>query len=185
MASAVSQVLVISDEVYKYMVFGDVESAEEDDGAPADPAIEAAEAFGRTVDVAEEQIGRRPLPPRGHVHFSALRGMSDRTISISSAGKTFSVTGWQVLWIAAGALCYAFRAKAGGSAHLTLFEGDFNLRGFLLGMVRCYVTSLVARSAKAQVVHAPPPLILRRELALDLRSFTLFACDWQAVDAGL
>lgn len=37
-----------------------------------------------------------PLRPKRHVHFATLDGMWDRTITISSAGKTFSVTGWQV-----------------------------------------------------------------------------------------
>lgn len=37
-------------------------------------------------------------PPR-HVHFASLPGMFDRTLTLSSAGKTFSVTGWQVGWI--------------------------------------------------------------------------------------
>mmetsp|Transcript_5513 Transcript_5513/g.9043 ORF Transcript_5513/g.9043 Transcript_5513/m.9043 type:complete len:470 (+) Transcript_5513:3-1412(+) len=35
----------------------------------------------------------------GHHHFSRLPGMWDRTVTISSAGKTFSVTGWQVGWM--------------------------------------------------------------------------------------
>lgn len=33
----------------------------------------------------------------GHVHFASLPGMFDRTLTLSSAGKTFSVTGWQVV----------------------------------------------------------------------------------------
>ena len=37
-----------------------------------------------------------PLPALRHVHFATLPGMWDRTVTISSAGKTFSVTGWQV-----------------------------------------------------------------------------------------
>ncbi|CAN0498635.1 unnamed protein product, partial [Laminaria digitata] len=53
------QILVISDEVYKYM----------------------------------------PLPALRHVHFATLPGMWDRTVTISSAGKTFSVTGWQVRFV--------------------------------------------------------------------------------------
>ncbi|CAN0407846.1 unnamed protein product, partial [Hapterophycus canaliculatus] len=40
-----------------------------------------------------------PLPALRHVHFATLPGMWDRTITISSAGKTFSVTGWQVGWL--------------------------------------------------------------------------------------
>lgn len=35
----------------------------------------------------------------GHFHFARLPGMWDRTITLSSCGKTFSVTGWQVGWM--------------------------------------------------------------------------------------
>jgi N-succinyldiaminopimelate aminotransferase len=35
----------------------------------------------------------------GHVPVATLPDMSDRTITISSAGKTFSVTGWKVGWL--------------------------------------------------------------------------------------
>ena len=34
-----------------------------------------------------------------HVPMAALPGMADRTLTISSAGKTFSVTGWKVGWV--------------------------------------------------------------------------------------
>ena len=33
-----------------------------------------------------------------HQHFAALPGMYERTVTLSSAGKTFSVTGWQAGW---------------------------------------------------------------------------------------
>jgi kynurenine--oxoglutarate transaminase/cysteine-S-conjugate beta-lyase/glutamine--phenylpyruvate transaminase len=62
--------VVLSDEVYKYIVHS--------------PPKERA---------AEES-----LFCRGHVHFASLPGMWDRTITISSAGKTFSATGWQIGW---------------------------------------------------------------------------------------
>ena len=62
--------VVLSDEVYKYIVH-----------APP----------------KEEVTGESPLC-RGHTHFASLPGMWDRTITISSAGKTFSATGWQVGW---------------------------------------------------------------------------------------
>ena len=39
----------------------------------------------------------------GHVHFASLPGMWERTITVSSAGKTFSATGWQVGWCIAPA----------------------------------------------------------------------------------
>jgi N-succinyldiaminopimelate aminotransferase len=39
-------------------------------------------------------------PTRGrHVPIATLPGMADRTLTISSAGKTFSVTGWKVGWV--------------------------------------------------------------------------------------
>ena len=62
--------VVLSDEVYKYIVHS--------------PPKEST---------SEES----PLC-RGHVHFASLPEMWDRTITISSAGKTFSATGWQVGW---------------------------------------------------------------------------------------
>lgn len=34
-----------------------------------------------------------------HIHFAGLPDMFERTLTLSSAGKTFSVTGWQVGWI--------------------------------------------------------------------------------------
>ncbi|WP_087011240.1 pyridoxal phosphate-dependent aminotransferase [Leucobacter sp. 7(1)] len=37
----------------------------------------------------------------GHVHrpIATLRGMAERTLTISSAGKTFSLTGWKIGWV--------------------------------------------------------------------------------------
>jgi N-succinyldiaminopimelate aminotransferase len=46
-----------------------------------------------------------------HVPMATLPGMADRTITISSAGKTFSVTGWKIGWLhAPGPLVAAVRA---------------------------------------------------------------------------
>ena len=36
---------------------------------------------------------------RRHVPLATLPGMADRTITVSSAGKTFSVTGWKIGWV--------------------------------------------------------------------------------------
>jgi aspartate/methionine/tyrosine aminotransferase len=33
-----------------------------------------------------------------HVHFASLPGMYERTLTLSSSGKTFSCTGWKVGW---------------------------------------------------------------------------------------
>ena len=34
-----------------------------------------------------------------HVPFATLPGMAERTLTISSAGKTFSFTGWKIGWV--------------------------------------------------------------------------------------
>ena len=36
-----------------------------------------------------------------HIPLATFQGMRERTVSISSAGKTFSVTGWKVGWVCA------------------------------------------------------------------------------------
>jgi N-succinyldiaminopimelate aminotransferase len=36
---------------------------------------------------------------RPHIPLATLPGMRERTLSVSSAGKTFSVTGWKVGWV--------------------------------------------------------------------------------------
>ena len=38
-----------------------------------------------------------------HIPMATLAGMADRTVTISSAGKTFSVTGWKIGWLHAPA----------------------------------------------------------------------------------
>ena len=62
------RVKVLSDEVYKFIIHS--HSAE---------------------------VGAASTAP-GHTHFASLPGMWDRTLTVSSAGKTFSATGWQVGW---------------------------------------------------------------------------------------
>ncbi len=42
-----------------------------------------------------------------HTPLATLDGMRERTVSISSAGKTFSVTGWKIGWICAPAFLVA------------------------------------------------------------------------------
>ena len=62
-----------------------------DDSAPGSSEAAGADAAAPPPDAA---------PPKAqHIHFAALPGMWDRTLTISSAGKTFSATGWQVGWV--------------------------------------------------------------------------------------
>jgi len=49
--------------------------------------------------VTDEVYEHLAFAPHTHVPLATLDGMADRTITISSAGKTFSVTGWKIGWI--------------------------------------------------------------------------------------
>eukprot|EP00435_Cladocopium_sp_Y103_P073024 s1156_g42.t1 len=63
--------LVISDEVYKYMIF----------------------------DPPSGGLANQKDSPAGHIHFAKLPGMWEKTLTVSSAGKTFGITGWQIGWL--------------------------------------------------------------------------------------
>ena len=51
------------------------------------------------VVVTDEVYEHLVFDGRTHVPLCTLPGMWDRTLSISSAGKTFSFTGWKVGWV--------------------------------------------------------------------------------------
>jgi N-succinyldiaminopimelate aminotransferase len=89
-----------------------------------------------------------------HVPLATLPGMRERTVSISSAGKTFSVTGWKVGWVcaspeltravrtakqfltyvSAGPFQYAVaEALALPDAYFTAFAADLQAKRDLLG----------------------------------------------------
>jgi N-succinyldiaminopimelate aminotransferase len=53
------------------------------------------------VVVADEVYEHLTFDGRPHVPIATLPGMRERTITISSAGKTFSVTGWKIGWLCA------------------------------------------------------------------------------------
>jgi len=53
------------------------------------------------VVIADEVYEHLTFDDHRHVPMATLPGMRDRTITISSAGKTFSVTGWKIGWICA------------------------------------------------------------------------------------
>jgi N-succinyldiaminopimelate aminotransferase len=57
-----------------------------------------AAEFGAVV-VTDEVYEHMVFDGRPHVPMATLPGMAERTLTISSAGKTFSVTGWKVGWI--------------------------------------------------------------------------------------
>jgi N-succinyldiaminopimelate aminotransferase len=49
--------------------------------------------------VTDEVYEHLTFDGRRHLPISTLPGMAERTVTISSAGKTFSVTGWKVGWL--------------------------------------------------------------------------------------
>jgi N-succinyldiaminopimelate aminotransferase len=53
------------------------------------------------VVIADEVYEHLSFDGRRHVPIATLPGMRERTITIGSAGKTFSVTGWKIGWITA------------------------------------------------------------------------------------
>jgi len=57
-----------------------------------------AAEFGAVV-VADEVYEHMVYDGARHVPMVTLPGMAERTLTISSAGKTFSVTGWKVGWV--------------------------------------------------------------------------------------
>jgi N-succinyldiaminopimelate aminotransferase len=63
--------------------------------------LELIAAFCRERDVlaiTDEVYEHLTFDDREHVPLSTLPGMAERTVTISSAGKTFSVTGWKIGW---------------------------------------------------------------------------------------
>ena len=59
---------------------------------------EIVQAHPDVVAVADEVYEHMVYNERVHTSLASLPGMWERTLTISSAGKTFSVTGWKVGW---------------------------------------------------------------------------------------
>jgi N-succinyldiaminopimelate aminotransferase len=51
------------------------------------------------VVVTDEVYEHLVFPGHAHVPMATLPGMAERTVTISSGGKTFSTTGWKVGWM--------------------------------------------------------------------------------------
>lgn len=64
---------------------------------------EEAERFDAIV-ITDEVYEHLLYDGATHVPFATLDGMFDRTLTVSSAGKTFSLTGWKIGWITGPAL---------------------------------------------------------------------------------
>jgi N-succinyldiaminopimelate aminotransferase len=58
----------------------------------------AAACVERDLIVVTDEVYEHLVFDGRHVPIAGLEGMRDRTVSISSAGKTFSFTGWKIGW---------------------------------------------------------------------------------------
>jgi len=65
------------------------------------------------VAISDEVYERLTFDPAlPHIHLASLPGMRERTITLSSLGKTFSLTGWKIGWaVASPDLSAAVRAS--------------------------------------------------------------------------
>ena len=71
----------------------------------------AALAVRHDLVVVTDEVYEHIVYEGEHVPIATLPGMRERTVTISSAGKTFSLTGWKIGWsCAAPALTEAVRA---------------------------------------------------------------------------
>jgi len=77
----------------------------------AELAAIAELARERDLLVVADEVYEHMVYVGEHVPIGSLPGMAERTVSISSAGKTFSFTGWKIGWVTATAeLVAAVRA---------------------------------------------------------------------------
>jgi N-succinyldiaminopimelate aminotransferase len=77
----------------------------------AELAAIAELACERDLLVIADEVYEHMVYVGEHVPIGSLPGMAERTVSISSAGKTFSFTGWKIGWVTATAeLVAAVRA---------------------------------------------------------------------------
>ena len=71
----------------------------------------ASVAVERDLVVVTDEVYEHLVFDGEHIPIATLPGMRDRTVTISSAGKTFSFTGWKIGWMcAAPELSAAVRA---------------------------------------------------------------------------
>ena len=58
-------------------------------------------AIARDLLVVTDEVYEHLTYDREHVPIATIDGMRERTVSVSSAGKTFSFTGWKIGWVTA------------------------------------------------------------------------------------
>jgi N-succinyldiaminopimelate aminotransferase len=66
---------------------------------PGEARAIAGLAIAHDLLVVTDEVYEHLVYDREHVPLATLDGMRERTVSVSSAGKTFSFTGWKVGWV--------------------------------------------------------------------------------------
>ncbi|MEU0137973.1 pyridoxal phosphate-dependent aminotransferase [Streptomyces sp. NPDC006296] len=64
-------------------------------------AAVAALACERDLLVVTDEVYEHLVFEGEHIPLASFPGMRDRTVTVSSAGKTFSLTGWKIGWVTA------------------------------------------------------------------------------------
>ena len=88
--------------------------------APEELAQVAALCADHDLVAVTDEVYEHLVFDGSHVPLATLPGMGDRTLTISSGGKTFSFTGWKVGWVSGAAPLVA--AVRGGQAVPDLHE---------------------------------------------------------------
>ena len=78
----------------------------------------AAVCVKRDLLVVTDEVYEHIVFDGAHVPIASLPGMRERTVTISSAGKTFSLTGWKVGWTCAAARAGGRRALGAPVRHV-------------------------------------------------------------------
>ncbi len=84
-------------------------------------AAVAALAVERDLVVVTDEVYEHMTYDVPHLPLATFPGMAERTLTISSAGKTFSFTGWKVGWASGPA--HLVRALMGAKQFLTYVSG--------------------------------------------------------------
>jgi kynurenine--oxoglutarate transaminase/cysteine-S-conjugate beta-lyase/glutamine--phenylpyruvate transaminase len=66
--------------------------------AEMEAIAEVVRRHPRLLVISDEVYKYTVYAGEPHQHFASLPGMFERTVTLSSAGKTFSITGWQTGW---------------------------------------------------------------------------------------
>lgn len=115
----------------------------------------AALAVAHDLVVVSDEVYEHLTFEPAHVPIATLPGMFERTLTISSAGKTFSVTGWKVGW-------------ASGPAHLVAaVEGVKNWLSYASGAPLQPAVALALNDHDAFHVALAAELRVKRDLLCD------------------